>query len=295
VWDSFAEVEYYGDIYQKEMGVFIMGSMIKVQQGVRVYVNDINPSASDDKKTIVFMHGWPANHRLFEYQYNVLPNMGYRCIGIDTRGFGSSDKPWNGYSYDSLADDLLAVIKELKLHNVTLLGHSTAGAVAIRYMARHNGFGVSKLVLCAAAAPMLIKSANFPQGQNPEMIDNIIDNTYKDRARMLEEFGNIFFYKEVSKPLLNWLFDMGLQAASYSTIAISRDWTKEKTFDDMKKVKVPTLIMHGVHDKVCPYALAEAQKEDIKNSKLITFKNSGHGLFYDEMDKFNWELSKFVK
>ena len=111
---------------------------------MRVFVNDINPSGN---KAIVFLHGWPANQHLFEYQYNKLPSLGYRCIGIDTRGFGYSDKPWNGYEYDRLADDILAVMRELKLRNVTLLGHSTAGAVAIRYMARHKGYGVAKLVL----------------------------------------------------------------------------------------------------------------------------------------------------
>ena len=268
-----------------------MKLMVKVEPNVRVSLNVINPQG---RKTIIFLHGWPANYELFEYQYNILPQKGYCCIGIDSRGFGNSDKPWSSYSYDRLADDIFEVIKHLNLDDVTLLGHSTAGAVAIRYMARHEGYGVSKLVLCAAAAPSLIARPNFPQGQNVEVVNNIIKTAYKDRPRMLRNFGNTFFYSKVSPPLSDWLFDMGLRAASFATIAIAKDWLVEELFDDLSKVYVPTLIMHGIHDRVCPFPLAEAQKEGIRYSTLIKFKNSGHGLFYDEMDKFNIELAKFV-
>jgi len=269
-----------------------MESMIMVESGVRVYVNDINPSGN---KTIIFLHGWPADHRLFEYQYNILPHMGYRCIGIDTRGFGNSDRPWSGYSYDRLADDVSQVIKVLSLHNVILLGHSTSEAVAIRYMTRHNGFGVSKLVLCAAAAPSLIQRPNFPYGYKPEDIERVfIQVAYDDRPKMLEDFGKIFFYKQVSPPLSDWLFQMGLKASSYSTIAISRDWIAEELFNDLPNINVPTLIMHGIHDQVVPYQLGVIQNQRIMGSKLVTFENSGHGLFYDERDKFNRELAQFA-
>lgn len=266
--------------------------MVTAEPGVRIYVNDINPCG---QKTIVFLHGWPANYRLFEYQYNILPQMGYRCIGIDLRGFGRSDKPWNGYSYNRLSDDIFQVIRTLGLRNITLLGHSTSGAIAIRYMARHCGFGVSKLVLCASAAPSLIKRPGFPYGQNAEDIEkNFIQAAYEDRPQMLNNFGKIFFHQHVSEPLLEWLFQMGLQAASYATIAISEDWLKETLFDDLHKICVPTLIMHGIHDQVVPYQLGIIQNQEIKNSKLVSFENSGHGLFYDELGKFNQELVEFV-
>ena len=127
-----------------------MGYFIRTEPGVNIYVEDVNPEGG---KTILFVHGWPLNHHLFEYQYNSLPEMGFRCIGIDMRGFGQSDKPWRGYDYNRMADDLLMVIQALRLQNITLVGHSMAGAISIRYMARHNGYGVSKLVLVDAAAP----------------------------------------------------------------------------------------------------------------------------------------------
>lgn len=269
-----------------------MEQMIRVEPGVRVFVNDINPAGG---KTIVFLHGWPASYELFEYQYNKLPGLGYRCIGIDTRGFGKSDKPWHGYSYDSLADDLLYVIKALNLNNVTLLGHSTAGAVAIRYMARHKGYGIRQLVLCAAAAPSLVARPHFPQGQSLEVVNNIIKGAYKDRPEMLRNFGSIFFYQQVSQPLSDWLFNLGLRAASWSTIAIAEDWLVEEMFNDLPQIHIPTLIMHGVHDQVCPYPLGIALNTGISSSRLITFENSGHGLFYDEMEKFTYELAEFAR
>lgn len=115
-------------------------------------------------KPILFIHGWPANHKMFEYQFDQLPKMRFRCIGMDIRGFGNSDKPWSGYNYDRLADDVRGVVEALKLQNFTLGAHSVGGAIAIRYMARHNGYGVSKLALFAAAAPSFTKRPDFPYG-----------------------------------------------------------------------------------------------------------------------------------
>lgn len=269
-----------------------MESWIRVEPDVNIFVNDINPSG---KETILFIHGWPANHKMFEYQYNELPWLGYRCIGVDTRGFGNSDKPWEGYDYDRLADDIRGVIEALGLHDITLAGHSTGGAIAIRYMARHNGYGVAKLALCAAAAPSLIQRQYFPYGQPVSVVNNIIQGAYSDRPKMLRDFGKMFFYQKVSEPFSDWFFHMGLQAASWSTIAIARAWLSEELFQDMAQINVPTIILHGIHDQVCLYPLGIAQNQGIKNSELITFENSGHGLFYDEKDKFNRELTQFIQ
>ncbi|MBY6877477.1 alpha/beta fold hydrolase [Clostridium botulinum] len=270
-----------------------MGYYVKVEPNVKLYVEDLNP---EGKKTILFLHGWPGSHKLFEYQFNELPKMGYRCIGIDQRGFGESDKPFTGYTYDRLSDDLRCVVEALKLKNFTLGGHSTGGAIAIRYMARHNGYGVSKLALFAAAAPSLIKRSYFPYGLEKEAVDKIIEGTYNDRPKMLQDFGDTFFFKYITKPFSDWFFQLGLQAAGWSTAKIANTWLdEERLFSDLKKINVPTLILHGIHDKVCLFPLAEAQKKGIKNSKLVPFEESGHGLFYDQKEKFNKELTKFIE
>lgn len=268
-----------------------MGYYVEVEPNVKIYVEDINPQG---EKVILFIHGWPANHNLFEYQFDKLPQMGYRCIAIDIRGFGNSDKPASGYSYDRLADDVRGVVDALKLQKFTLAGHSVGGAISIRYMARHKGYGVSKLVLMAAAAPSFTKHCDFPYGFTKEEVDKIIQDTYKDRPKMLQGFGDIFFYQYVTEPFSEWFFQLGLQAAGYSTAALAISLRDESLFSDITKIHVPTLILHGIHDKVCPFDLAIILKQQIRNSILVPFENSGHGLFWEERNKLNHELAKFM-
>ncbi|WP_195966563.1 alpha/beta hydrolase [Clostridium sp. 1001283B150210_160208_E6] len=268
-----------------------MSYYVKSKDGTKLYVEDLNKNSN---KTIVFLHGWPGSHELFEYQYDYFIKEGYRCIGIDQRGFGKSDKPPKGYDYNTLADDVKEVVEKLCLKDICLVGHSTGGAIAVRYMARHKGFNVAKLVLCAAAAPSLIKRRDFPYGIKKEVVENIINGTYTDRPKMLDDFGKIFFYRKISIPFSNWFFSLGLQAAGWATAEIAQTWINECLFEDLKSIHIPTLILQGVHDQVVLPELSEQQNKAIKNSKLIKFKKSGHGLFYDEKDRFNNELKTFI-
>jgi non-heme chloroperoxidase len=269
-----------------------MGYYINVESDVYVYVEDINPSG---RKTILFLHGWPGNHNLFEYQYNQLPKQGYRCIGLDMRGFGLSARPWHGYDYNRLSDDVRIVVEELRLDNFILGGHSTGGAIAVRYMARHQAFGVSGLALFAAAAPSLIKRSYYPYGLPRQAVIDIIQNTYTDRPQMLKEFGNMIFHNYVTPGLSEWIFDLGLQASSWGTAAVANTWLDEEgLFEDLRTINVPTLILHGLEDRVCLYPLAVTQQESIPNAKLVPFESCGHFLFYDQMEQFNSELLSFL-
>ncbi len=268
-----------------------MGYYIKVEPEVRLYVEDVNPAG---RETIVFLHGWPANHNMFEYQFGELSGLGFRCVGVDFRGFGKSDRPAGGYDYDRQADDVLGVVQALGLEGFTLAGHSTGGAIAVRYAARH-GCGLARLALCAAAAPSLIERPYFPYGLKREDVEKIIAGTNADRPAMLREFGDMFFFRYVTQPFAEWFFQMGLAAAGWSTAAVAEAWlNEERLFSDLGEIRVPTLIMHGIHDRVCRFPLAVAQHEAIAHSRLAPFKYSGHGLFYDEREKFNKELALFA-
>lgn len=270
-----------------------MGYYIRVEPDVKIFVEDLNPEA---RKTILFVHGWPGNHNLFEYQMSVLPGMGCRCIGIDYRGFGKSDRPWSGYDYDQLADDLLCVINKLRLSNITLAGHSTGGAICVRYMARHGGYGVGKLALLAAAAPSLIQRSYFPYGLPRQSVLDIIQGTYSDRPNMLRGFGNMIFYNPVSAPLSDWIFDLGLQASAWATAAIANTWLEEeRLFADLKLINVPTLILHGVQDNVCLFPLAIAQRDSIRGSRLVPLESCGHFSFIDRRDDVNRELLRLIE
>lgn len=259
-----------------------MGYFVTVDSGVKLYVEDINPHG---KKTIVFLHGWPLNHNQFEYQYNVLPMLGYRCIGIDWRGFGKSDRPFEGYCYNRLADDVHAVVDALKLNNFALVGHSTGGAIAIRYMSRHHGFGVSKLILVASAAPV---------GFTQETAQSFLQLAYNDRPKMMQKVIDGFFFQYITKEFSDWFMKMGLDAASWSTIAIINTLRDENLYADLSKIHVPTLIIHGIHDKVIPFAQAQELNELIPNSKVVPFQYSGHGTFWEERDRFNEVLWQFI-
>nr|WP_106781266.1 alpha/beta hydrolase [Lysinibacillus timonensis] len=260
-----------------------MGYYVPVEPGVNIYVEDINPSG---EKTIVFLHGWPLSHKQFEYQFNVLPARGYRCIGIDWRGFGLSDKPFTGYNYNRLADDLYQIIKTLQLKDITLLGHSTGGGIAIRYMARYNGFGVSKLVLLSAAAPT---------GFTANTAKQLLEETLNDRPKMMQGVTDQFFFQYITSQFANWFNQMGLEAAGWSTAAVIVLLRDETLHEDLLKIHTPTLIVHGLHDKVIPFKQAQEMNLKITNSQLIPFQYSGHGCFWEERDKFNDLITQFSK
>lgn len=268
-----------------------MGYYVQVEPDVKIYVEDVNRQS---QKVILFVHGWPANHKLFEYQFNVLPAMGYRCIGIDIRGFGKSDKPFFGYSYDRIADDIRSVVDTLGLANFTLAGHSVGGAIVIRYMGRHSGYGVSKLAVFGAAAPSFVERPGFQYGLPINDVNNLILQTYNNRPQMLADLTKMFFFQKITQSFSDWFFQLGIEAAGYSTAGVLNSLRDETLFTDITKIQVPTLILHGVHDQICLPPLASVLHHAIRHSKLIWFEESGHGLFWEERNKFNRELSEFI-
>ncbi|MGE7023406.1 alpha/beta fold hydrolase [Solibacillus cecembensis] len=259
-----------------------MGYFVNVEPGVNLFVEDINPGGS---KTIVFIHGWPLSHKQFEYQFDFLSAKGYRCIGIDWRGFGNSDKPTSGYNYNRLADDIRTVVSTLQLTNFTLVGHSTGGSIAIRYMSRFNGYGVSKLVLVDAAAPV---------GFTTETANTLLNEALNDRPKMMQNVIDTFFFQYITGPFSDWFFQMGLQAAGWSTAAVIVLLRDEQLYDDLPKIIAPTLIIHGIHDKVIPFTQAQELNQKITNSQLVPFQYSGHGAFWEEREKFNELLMQFI-
>lgn len=171
-----------------------MGRYVQVEPNVKVYVEDIGEGTP-----VLFLHGWPVNYKMFEYQLNVLPNHGIRTIAMDFRGYGLSDKPSTGYDYDRMADDVRAVIDDLGLTDAILAGFSMGGAIAAHYMARHQGHGVSKLALLSAAAPVFTQREGYPYGLTPdELNEQIIEPIFTDRAKLLDTFGGMFLRRSTA-------------------------------------------------------------------------------------------------
>ncbi|MCI0562811.1 MAG: alpha/beta hydrolase [Nitrososphaera sp.] len=267
-------------------------SKITTNTGVKINVEDLG----GDGKPVIFLHGWPVNHKMFEYQFNELPKHRCRCVGIDLRGFGESDKPWEGYDYDTMSDDVKSVLDALDVRNATLVGFSMGGAISMRYVARHHGARVEKLVLAAAAAPCFTRRPEFPHGIEKSAVDDLIRQTYKDRPNMLKNFSQIFFAHtdRLSTEFQMWNLNLGLAASAYATIKCALELRDADLRSDMPGIKIPTLILHGVEDRVCTFDLAERIHEGIDDSRLVQFEKAGHGFYYEERERFNSELVRFI-
>ncbi|PKG23894.1 alpha/beta fold hydrolase [Niallia nealsonii] len=266
-----------------------MGRYVEVEKNVSLYVEDIG-----EGQPIVLIHGWPLSQQTFEYQLNELPKHA-RVVAIDLRGHGKSDCPIDGYTYDRMADDIRAVIDALDLNNIVLAGFSMGGPIAVRYMTRYAGYRVEKLVLMAAAAPVFTQRVDYPYGMKKAEVDELIQQIEADRPLALAGFGKKFFNSDISKPFSNWFQQIALSASSYGTIQAAVSLRDEDLRIELPAIQVPTLIMHGKKDQICPFEFALEMGELLPNAKLIPFENSGHGLFYDEKEEFNNQLVQFIQ
>lgn len=266
---------------------------VEVEKNVKLHVTDLG-----EGQPIVLIHGWPLSDAMYEYQYAYFVEKGYRVIGITLRGFGLSDKPGGTYNYDVFADDIKVVLDKLKIENATIGGFSMGGATVIHYVAKYNAAHVSKLALFGAAAPIWTKRADFNYGLwTTEDVDGLIKLNNTNRPQLFANFGSIFPANEtsVSAGMGAWLGTIQAQASPYAMAQGLKTLRDSDLRADLRKITIPTLILHGKLDKICSYDLAEQMHNGIKNSTLVPFEKSGHALFIEELEKFNSELEKFVK
>lgn len=258
---------------------------IKSTNNVKIAVWDFNP---DCKETVVLIHGWPLSHKIYEYQIERLCRQGCRVVALDLRGFGASDIPGCGYSYNDMATDIYNVICSMGLSNFTLVGFSMGGAVVLRYMNLFKGQGVKRLILLSAAAPCWTQRPGFPFGLTKNYVDGLIQLASTDRARLAHTFSHEqLFACPQSDCIKNWFQDIALSASGIGTIQAAISLRDEDGRRDLGTVQVPTVIIHGGKDKVVSNDLAMIQHKSIPNSRLYTLTNSGHGIMYDELEKFN--------
>jgi len=264
---------------------------IKVERNVHLHITD-----AGEGRPIVLIPGWPLSDEMYEYQYNDLINHNFRVIGITLRGFGKSDKPYGAYDYDVHALDIKRVLDQLDIKDATLCGFSMGGAIAAMYVSLYGTMRVTKLVLAGAATPIWTQREDFPYNIPKSDVDDLIALNNTDRPKLLSNFAKIFSATEttLNEGIGNWLTAINLSASSYATgkcLMALRDTDLRR---DLKKIEIPTLIMHGRKDKICSFDLAEQTLKLISNSKLVAFEKSGHSLFLEETKKFNAELIKFA-
>lgn len=270
----------------------IRAEYIEVEHNVRLHVTD-----GGNGRPIVLIHGWPLSDAMYEYQYNDLINSNFRVVGITLRGFGKSDKPYSDYNYDVHALDIKMVLSKLDIKNAVLVGFSMGGAIAIHYAASDEGTHVAKLVLCGAAAPIWTQREDFPYNLSKSAVDDLIATCHSDRPKLLAGVEAIFSATPtaLNEGIRAWLNGICLSASPYATAQSLVALRDTDLRDDLKKITIPTLILHGKHDKICSYDLAGQMKIGIINSHIVAFEDSGHSMFLEETAKFNATLIRFAQ
>ena len=252
-------------------------------------------------KPVVLIHGWPLSGRSWEAQVMALVEAGYQVITYDRRGFGQSSKPWEGYDYDTLAQDLKALMDELDLQDATIVGFSMGGGEVARYLGKFGSGRVSKAVLASAVPPYLFKADDNPDGALEEAdIQEFLDGVSGDRIAFLNDFTKNFFTPAdgkllVSKPMRLYNRDIASYASPKATYDCVKSFAYTDFRDDLKKLDVPTLVIHGDADQIVPLeASGQRAHEIIADSKLHVIAGGPHGNNVTHAKEFNKALIKFL-
>jgi len=252
-------------------------------------------------KPVVLIHGWPLSGRAWESQLFALVEAGYQVITYDRRGFGQSSKPWEGYDYDTLAQDLKALMDELDLQDATIVGFSMGGGEVARYLGQFGSERVSKTVLASAVPPYLYKADDNPDGGLEEAdVQEFLDGVRGDRIAFLNDFTKNFFTPKdgkllVSKPMRLYNRDIASYASAKATYDCVKAFAYTDFRDDLKAFDVPTLVIHGDADQIVPLEVSgERSHEMIADSQLHIVEGGPHGINVTHAKEFNDTLIKFL-
>jgi non-heme chloroperoxidase len=268
----------------------------KTGDGVALFYNDWG-----NGRPVVLIHGWPLNSDFWEPQSTYLATNGFRVISYDRRGYGRSEQPWVGYDYDTLADDLAALLNHLELRNVTLIGHSMGGGEVARYLSRHGKERVARAVLVSAVTPFLKKTADHPDGIDQSVFDGLVQALEDDRHGFFMNFREGFFRGSsvdpaVSVGTLDWYMFIANQASLRATIACARAWSETDFRPDMPAFTVPTLILHGGADANVPAeTTGRVAARMISSARYIEYPESGHAIGITNSHKVNADIRAFLE
>ena len=270
-------------------------SYVTTKDNVNLYVKDWGQG-----RPVVMAHGWPLSADSFDDLSMAIADAGMRAISYDRRGFGRSEQPWSGYDYDTLSDDLAAVIDQTGAQNATLVGFSMGGGEVARYMSRHGGRVVTQTVLISSVVPYMLKTSDNPDGVDQSVFDEMAQGIKDDRAKFWANFFKDFFgvglvSHPVSSEVLEWARSMSMQAGLKPTLACAKAFATTDFRGDLASFTVPTLIIHGTADKTVPINTAGRKAAlGIRHAKLIEYDGAPHGLFASHKNQLIADVIRFL-
>lgn len=249
---------------------------------------------------VVLIHGWPLSGASWERQVQILIDAGHRVITYDRRGFGNSDRPISGYDYDTFVQDLHILVNRLGLQEMVLVGFSMGGGEVARYIGLYGSGRVKKAVFISSIPPFLLKTADNPAGVDGSVFEGMMQGVIADRPAFLSQFFSNFYNvdllggKLISDQAVQLSWNVGTMASPKGTLdcisALLTDFRK-----DFAHIDVPTLIVHGDGDRICPLPVTgERIHEAVKGSKLVVVEGGPHGLNWTHADQLNRALLDFI-
>ena len=272
-------------------------STILTKDGTEIYYKDWGTGLP-----VVFSHGWPLSSDSWEAQMVFLASQGCRCIAHDRRGHGRSSQPWSGNDMDTYADDLSTLIEGLDLKGAVLIGFSAGGGEVARFIGRHGTKRVAKAALIAAVPPLMLKTADNPDGLPMEAFDAIRRGCLADRSQFYKDLaGGPFFGanrsgSKVSQGMIDSFWLQGMRAGHKNTFDCIKAFSETDFTADLAKFDVPTLILHGDDDQIVPIGAAALRSAKlVKGATLKVYPGAPHGLTDTHKDRLNSDLLAFIK